>query len=681
MKKNNKINKIVTLSIIILIFVIALVIFILNYTKDSSSLSIIEKNWINNHTSEMVDVSVYNDVPLYGQDGTGIIFSYLEEFTNTYGVNFNKISYITTNDNNSYKNIAFKVLNYNEELTDDDILMYQDYYTIISKEPVDINNLSDLTEKNIGILDADITNIRYYLNDIKKINLVTSKDSEELINNLTGSVVDYIILPSNLYLDDILTNNLSIVYHINDLYKSYVLTIKDNKTLKNIMNKYYLIYQKEKQKKVYQESFINTFTKYKKITEEQKVNYNSSSYTFGYVVNMPYENMINKEFVGTFSNYLTDFANLVDIDIKTVEYKNNAELKQALSSGEVDFLFANFDPTGTNVDIIKSVSPFEEDYLVLSQVPYNMTSIRSLKDKEVLVVANTYMHTYLTNNSVKTIAYNNTDELLRNISSNSIVILDKSTYDYYKDKKFKKFNIIYQGILPYNYNFVIRDVNKNDTFAKLFAHYISSVDYKNIEYKYNTDYIINSKNELSNMIKYIVIMLAVIFIPIVLIMFYYKQKRKKVALNKEDKLKFIDVMTSLKNRNYLNYNIKKWEENVIYPQAIVIIDLNNIKYINDNYGHTEGDEVIKKAASILIINQEENTDIVRTDGNEFLVYMVGYDEKKVIEYTRKLSKEFKNLPHEFGATLGYSMILDNVKTIDDAINEATLSMRQAKEKL
>ena len=176
-------------------------------------------------------------------------------------------------------------------------------------------------------------------------------------------------------------------------------------------------------------------------------------------------------------------------------------------------------------------------------------------------------------------------------------------------------------------------------------------------------------------------MLAVIFIPIVLIMFYYKQKRKKVALNKEDKLKFIDDMTSLKNRNYLNYNIKKWEENVIYPQAIVIIDLNNIKYINDNYGHTEGDEVIKKAASILIINQEENTDIVRTDGNEFLVYMVGYDEKKVIEYTRKLSKEFKNLPHEFGATLGYSMILDNVKTIDDAINEATLSMRQAKEKL
>ena len=60
--------------------------------------------------------------------------------------------------------------------------------------------------------------------------------------------------------------------------------------------------------------------------------------------------------------------------------------------------------------------------------------------------------------------------------------------------------------------------------------------------------------------------------------------------------------------------------------------------------------------------------------------MVGYDEKKVVEYIRKLNKELNELPHEFGATIGYSMITDDVKTIDDAINEATLAMREAKEK-
>ena len=161
----------------------------------------------------------------------------------------------------------------------------------------------------------------------------------------------------------------------------------------------------------------------------------------------------------------------------------------------------------------------------------------------------------------------------------------------------------------------------------------------------------------------------------------FKRNNKKKDISKENKLKFIDVMTSLKNRNYLNYNIKKWDDNVIYPQSIVIIDLNNVKYINDNYGHEEGDNVIKEAANILLNSQLENTDIMRTDGNEFLVYMVGYDEKAVQDYTRNVNQLLKELPHNFGATFGYSMITDDIKTIDDAINEATLSMRQAKERL
>ena len=110
-----------------------------------------------------------------------------------------------------------------------------------------------------------------------------------------------------------------------------------------------------------------------------------------------------------------------------------------------------------------------------------------------------------------------------------------------------------------------------------------------------------------------------------------------------------------------------------------MVDLNNIKYINDNKGHEEGDTVIKKAASILIVNQDANTDIIRTDGTEFLIYMVGYSEKDVVAYTRKIYKELKELPCRFGATIGYSMIMDDVKTVDDAINEATIDMRNKKE--
>ena len=107
--------------------------------------------------------------------------------------------------------------------------------------------------------------------------------------------------------------------------------------------------------------------------------------------------------------------------------------------------------------------------------------------------------------------------------------------------------------------------------------------------------------------------------------------------------------------------------------------MNNISYINDNYGREEGDKVITEAANILIQNQLSNTEIIRTDGNEFLIYLVGYTEKQVISYLRKLSKEFKNLSHGFGAASGYSIITDAIKSLDDAVNEATLAMKENKE--
>ena len=51
-----------------------------------------------------------------------------------------------------------------------------------------------------------------------------------------------------------------------------------------------------------------------------------------------------------------------------------------------------------------------------------------------------------------------------------------------------------------------------------------------------------------------------------------------------------------------------------YQKTIVIVDLNNVAYINDNYGHQEGDNVIKEAANILIKTQVDNSEIK----NEFL---------------------------------------------------------------
>ena len=678
MKKNNKLNKIIILSIIAVIFTISLVIFILNYTKDSSSLSLREKNWITKNSNNVIDISVYNDVPIYGQDGDGIIFSYLEEFSNTYGINFNKVSYLT-DSKSTLRETAFRIIDYNEEVTNKDIEIYDDYYVIVGKTADTINDISDLKDSSIAVFEKDITNIRYYLNDGKGIKFISCTSFEEMLNVLKGKTVDYLAVPENLYLDEILKEDLSIVYHFSELYKKYVLTVENN-TLRSIMNKFNIIYERDNKTEDSKRYFLDTFFKYKEISDVEKREYNNT-YNFGYITLMPFENIVNKEFVGTISNYLSGFEDLTSVDFELIKYQSVADLKQALSHGDVDIIFANFNTEGVNVDTLKTNSPFKEEYVVLSKEPILVNSIRSLKGYELYAVSNTYIYDYLADNSISTKAFNDTDTLLRNIKNDSIVIIDRDTYEYYKDNKFKNYKIIYQDTLDSDYTFIVRDVNKNQTLYKLFDYYVSSINYKTIKYKYNTDYIVNSRNQFSTMLKYLVIILLVTFFLIFMLLLILRLRNKKKNMKKEDKLKFIDVMTSLKNRNYLNYNIKAWDQVTVYPQSIVIIDLNNVKYINDNYGHAEGDEVIKKAASILLNNQQENTDIMRTDGNEFLIYMVGYDEKKVIEYTRKISKDLKELPHGFGATLGYSMITDDIKTIDDAINEATLSMRQAKEKL
>lgn len=139
-------------------------------------------------------------------------------------------------------------------------------------------------------------------------------------------------------------------------------------------------------------------------------------------------------------------------------------------------------------------------------------------------------------------------------------------------------------------------------------------------------------------------------------------------------------MTNLKNRNYLNDNIDFWTSTKVYPQAIVVIDINKLKALNDKEGHEAGDNQIKAVASVLIKTQRDNTEIMRTDGDEFIIYMVGYDEKKVGTYIHKLNRELlSSIPNkQYGISIGYAMITNEQTTIDDAINDSLAMIRKAK---
>ncbi|MFV0518011.1 MAG: EAL domain-containing protein [Aminipila sp.] len=104
---------------------------------------------------------------------------------------------------------------------------------------------------------------------------------------------------------------------------------------------------------------------------------------------------------------------------------------------------------------------------------------------------------------------------------------------------------------------------------------------------------------------------------------------------RKNKMKFerdYDVLTSLLNRRAFNNNLQKLfsKSDEIKVGAMVSIDLDNLKVINDTYGHECGDEYIRAMANVLNASSKTNTIISRIGGDEFCLFMFGYNNKEEI---------------------------------------------------
>ena len=495
--------------------------------------------------------------------------------------------------------------------------------------------------------------------------------------------VNMIVMPNIMYLDyTIEKDKYFINYYLTEMQTQLVLTLSDNnKELNKIVTKYYNKWRLTKYVDEYNESYLNYYVQKNNISAKTKASLISKNYTYGYISNAPYEVKVNGKAAGIAGEYIDRIARLADINFKYKEYKSKEELQKAIDEGKIDVYFDYYNYN--NDKYYATLSTFIEEYVVLGYQKDNhiVTSFESLKGKDIAILEDDSLYNYFSTNSKANIkGYKNIDELLSK-TTNELIVLDREVYNYYQTTKLKNYNLLYLDTMMNDYKFMVK--KDNEAFYDLFNYIINTNSY----YNYRNSGLENlhaSILEDSTFEQAYTIALAIVFIPLtilVIIYLVYKQKRKIKKVKTTERHKYTDMLTSLKNRNYLNAKMPEWEASEVYPQAIVMVDLNNVKFVNDNFGHEEGDQLIIKAAGILVNTQLENSEIIRTDGNEFLVYLVGYSERQVDTYAKKLAKEMKALPHEFGAAVGYSMIQDKIKTLDDAINEATIEMIANKEDL
>ena len=670
--------------VIIVPIIIALVAFIFvyryyNHQDRKTSLTVTEKRWVQDNSSKTFDLEVINDYPVYGMDGEGVFYDFITDFKKNIGLEFNEIPYLKTSDTTT-DGLRFRILDGDSKLSDNDLFLFEDYYVAVGKEYRRINHIKDMKDITFGVFEDDADTVSYYLKSGTNISYKKYKSIDELYKALDNNDVNMIIVPNMMYLDKIIDNSsYSINYYFTEMTDKIVLTLGNDKELNNIVKKYFNKWKETKFVNEYDKDYFNYYLTKNNLSSKEKTALSSKSYVYGYVDNIPYETKVNGKVSGIAAEYLKRVSRLADIEFKYKKYSSVAELKKAVDNNDVDIYF---DYYGISSDQYKAtISTFIEDYVVLGHQKdnYIINSFESIRNKDVAMLSSDALYNYVNNNGKANIkTYGSLDKLVKN-AGDRLVIVDRNVYNKYQNSKFKDYTILYMDTMMNDYKFMIK--NSDKAFYNLVNYTINTNSYYNYRNS-GLESLSESFLEGSSFEQVYTIILIIIFVPLIILSIIYfvlKHKRAVKKVKITNRHKYTDMLTSLKNRNYLNAKMPEWEDSKVFPQAIVMIDLNQVKYFNDNYGHEEGDKLIVDAASKLVNTQLENSEIIRTDGNEFLIYLVGYSEKQIQTYTKKLAKELKKLPHEFGAGVGYSMILDEIKTLDDAINEATLEMIANKE--
>ena len=670
--------------IIIIPIIIAAVAFMFAYRyynneDPNTTLTVAERRWVTENAGRTFDFEVINDYPLYGMNGEGVFFRFIEDFEENIGIQFNKIPYLKGSDA-STNSFRIRILRNDEELTENDLLIFEDNYIAIGRDFVPINRIPDMRNITFGVFEDDLEELAFYLRSGQNLSYETFESIDELFEALDDEDVDMVIIPQIMYLERTIDSEYAINYFFTEMRKQIVLTLSDEyEELNEIMAKYFRRWMITNYINVYNEIYLNFYFEQNNIDAQTRTALTSKTYVYGFVDNPPYEALVNDRVAGIAGEYINRISRLAGIDFEYRRFSSKEALQQAVDNGEIDVFFNFFNVSNDN--FLETLSPFIEYYVVLgrTQDQHIVTSFEQLRGQELAMLDGNLLYTYFSNNSGASITtFDSINDLMRN-KEDRLVVLDREIYNHFKHHHFSRLSLLYMDTMMSDYRFLVR--NDNEAFYNLFNYIMNTNSFFNYRNAGLSSLNASIFRDLTFEQVYTTILL-IIFLPLIilaLIYFFLKRKRKVKKVRIVDRHKYTDMLTSLKNRNYLSAKMAEWEDSKVYPQAIVMMDLNNVKYVNDNYGHEEGDMLIVKAAGVLVNTQLENSEIMRTDGNEFLIYLVGYNERQISMYVKKLTKELKALPHEFGAGVGYSMIMDSIKTIDDAINEATLDMITNKE--
>ncbi len=167
-----------------------------------------------------------------------------------------------------------------------------------------------------------------------------------------------------------------------------------------------------------------------------------------------------------------------------------------------------------------------------------------------------------------------------------------------------------------------------------------------------------------------------------------EKKELERAYLKIDRLANHDILTGLPNRRLFIELLKqelRQADRQKTKTAVLFIDLDNFKPVNDSMGHDSGDKVLQMVAQRFISSLRESDAIARIGGDEFAAIICNVknnaDIEKIAEkIIKKFSNPFKidNNKFQIGISMGISVYPDDDNTMDGLLKKADTAMYRIK---
>ncbi len=151
-----------------------------------------------------------------------------------------------------------------------------------------------------------------------------------------------------------------------------------------------------------------------------------------------------------------------------------------------------------------------------------------------------------------------------------------------------------------------------------------------------------------------------------------------------------DELTRLLNRREFSRILnEEWDRSVRFkrPFALVMVDIDHFKKINDTHGHQVGDEVLRHVASLLAGQVRTVDRVARYGGEEFALIMIETDGKNAAEHIKRLGVllaetpcfvESKNLTVEVTLSAGVATSIGDATSATDLVEVADKALYAAK---